>query len=94
MPPRTFLKGGCFHPLGRAINDGKNIIKIITFFFLLNTFIQLFLLQPILYNATMSTLNCNITDVLSVLQYEYIPASDCYPYLHELEDDVNKFVAA
>jgi hypothetical protein len=42
----------------------------------------------------MSTLNCNITGVLSVLQYEDIPASDCNPYLHEMEDDVNNFVAA
>jgi hypothetical protein len=30
MPPRTFLKGDGFHPLGCAINNGKNIIKTIT----------------------------------------------------------------
>jgi hypothetical protein len=75
--------------------EGTSAYRLVdTFFFLLNTFIQLFLLQLIFYNATMSTLNCNITGILSVLQYENIPVSDCNPYLHELEDDVNNFVAA
>jgi hypothetical protein len=30
MPLRTFSKGDGFHALGCAINNGKNIIKIIT----------------------------------------------------------------